>query len=171
MAKSSGEKIISTNSSAYANFFIDEVVEAGLVLQGTEAKSLRLQAPNIKDAFVEVRDKNGKLEAWLLNAHIAPYSHGNIWNHEPTRARKLLLHSHQILRLHGALTQKGLTIVPLKMYFKNGRAKIEIGLGRGKKKYDKRQDIKARDAERDMAIARSAKNVSRRSGRGNDYDD
>ncbi len=162
MTKVKGEKLIATNPQAYANFFIEEVVEAGLVLMGTEAKSIRTTAPNLKDAFVEVRGRTGKLEAWLLNAHIGPYSHGNIWNHEATRPRKLLLHSHQILKMHGALTQKGLSIVPIRMYFKGGRAKVELGMGRGKKNHDKRQDIKKRDAERDMAIART---------RGTDFDE
>ena len=152
--KGTGEKLIATNPVAHANFFISEVVEAGLVLTGTEIKSIRDQSPNLRDAFVEIRSvgKTG-LEAWLLNAHIAPYSHGNIWNHEPMRPRKLLLHRRQIDRLHGALIREGMTIVPIKMYFKSGKAKIEIGLGRGKKKFDKREDLKKRSAEREMEQA------------------
>lgn len=150
----SGEKLIATNPAARADYHFDEVVEAGLVLTGTEAKSLRLQAPNIRDAFVEVRPSGRTLEAWLFNCHIAPYSHGNIWNHEPMRKRKLLLHRHQIERIFGSTTKGGLSAIPLRMYFKDGRAKIEIGLGRGKKKFDKRQDLKKKSADREMDQAR-----------------
>src|SRR5580704_732862 len=143
-----GEKLIATNPLAYANFFIDEVVEAGMVLTGTEVKSLRNQSPNLRDAYVEVLRTGGSLEAWLANAHIAPYTHGNIWNHEPLRRRKLLLHSHQIEKIFGAITQKGLVVIPTRMYFSKGRVKIELGLGRGKKKFDKREDLKKKSAER-----------------------
>lgn len=158
-AKNTGEKLIATNPLAYLNYAIEEVVEAGLVLQGTEAKSLRNQAPNLRDAFVEVRTRSGSLEAWLLNAHIGPYSHGNIWNHEALRPRKLLLHRHQINQLFTALTQKGLSVIPIRMYFKFGRAKVELGVGKGKKKYDKRETLKKKDAQRDMEIARAGKNT------------
>ena len=153
-----GEKLIASNPSARSDYFIDEVVEAGMALTGTEVKSLRMQTPNIKDAFVDIRPLGSGLEAWLTNAHIAPYSHGNIWNHDPKRRRKLLLHRHQIERMFGAVTQKGLTIVPLRMYFKKGKAKIELGLGRGKKKYDKREDLKKKSAEREMDLARKSRN-------------
>ena len=163
--KPQGEILIASNPTAYANYAIEEVVEAGLVLQGTEAKSLRLTAPNLRDAFVEVRGRTGKMEAWLLNCHIGPYTHGNIWNHEALRARKLLLHTRQIIQLHEALTKKGLSAIPIRMYFKAGRAKIELGLGKGKKNYDKREDIKKRDAQRDMDVARAARNRGR-GGRG-----
>lgn len=151
--RSEGEKLIATNPIARSNYFIDEVVEAGLVLSGTEVKSLRAQTPNLRDAFVEIRP-GAKMEAWLSNAHIAPYSHGNIWNHDPLRRRKLLLHRHQIEQIHGAITQKGLSVIPLRMYFKKGRAKVELGLGKGKKKYDKRDTVKKRDATREMDQAR-----------------
>jgi SsrA-binding protein len=150
-------KLIATNSLARANYHLEETVEAGLVLTGTEVKSLRAQAPGLRDAYVEVRGTAGSLEAWLLNAHIAPYSHGNIWNHEPLRPRKLLLHRHQIERLHGGVHKDGLTVVPTKMYFKNGVAKIEIALARGKKKHDKRDDIRRRQAEREMSRAKKLK--------------
>lgn len=152
---SSGEKLLATNPIARSDYFIEEVVEAGIVLTGTEIKSLRNQAPNLRDAFVEInaRGKAG-LEAWLLNAHISPYSHGNIWNHDPLRRRKLLLHAHQIERMYGAITQKGLTIIPTRMYLKKGKAKIELGLAKGKKKYDKRETLKKKDAQREMDIAR-----------------
>ena len=154
----SGEKLIASNPTARSDYFIEEVVEAGMALTGTEVKSLRMQTPNIKDAFVDIRPLGQGLEAWLTNAHIAPYSHGNIWNHDPKRRRKLLLHRHQIERMFGAVTQKGLTIVPLRMYFKKGKAKIELGLGRGKKKYDKREDLKKKSAQREMDLARKSRN-------------
>lgn len=157
-SKAGGEKLLATNPVAKANYFFDEVVEAGIVLTGTEIKSIRLQAPQLRDSFVEVRPLGKSLEAWLLNCHIAPYSHGNIWNHEPTRKRKLLLHRHQIEKIFGAITQGGLSVIPIKMYLKNGRAKIELGLGRGKKKYDKREDLKKKTAEREMDLARKARN-------------
>lgn len=153
-APETGEKLIASNPNARSNYFIDEVVEAGLVLTGTEIKSLRAVSPNLRDAFVDVVGQPGKkLEAFLMNTHIAPYTHGNIWNHEPTRKRKLLLHRHQIERLYGAQIRDGMTIVPLRMYFKKGRAKIEIGLGKGKKKGDKRQDIKKKTANREIEKA------------------
>jgi SsrA-binding protein len=156
-AKNTGEKLIASNPSARSNYHIEEVVEGGLVLTGTEVKSLRTHTPNLKDSFVEVLAYKNGFEAWLLNAHISPYSHGNIWNHEPLRRRKVLLHSHQLEKLYGALIQKGMSIVPLRMYFKKGRVKVEIGLGKGKKKYDKREDMKKRDAEREMDLARKQK--------------
>ncbi|MGZ3688188.1 MAG: SsrA-binding protein SmpB [Bdellovibrionota bacterium] len=151
---SEGEKLIASNPHARSNYFIDEVVEAGMQLTGTEVKSLRANAPNLRDAFVEVRSKNGKMEALLLNAHIAPYTHGNIWNHDPLRQRKLLLHRHQLEQMYGQIIQKGLSVIPLRMYFKKGMAKVELGIGRGKKKFDKREDLKKRSAEREMDQAR-----------------
>ena len=147
------EKLIATNPIARQNFFIEEVMEAGIALTGTEIKSIRAQSPNLRDSFVEIRAQGKRLEAWLLNAHIAPYSHGNIWNHEPLRKRKLLLHSHQIERLFGDTTRKGYTLVPTRMYFKKGRAKVEIGLAKGKTKGDKRQDLKRKTDEREMEKA------------------
>jgi SsrA-binding protein len=159
------EKVIATNPNGRSNYFIEEELEAGLVLTGTEIKSIRATAPNLRDAYVEVRGKVGALEAWLLNAHIGPYSHGNIWNHEALRRRKLLLHRHQIDRLYGAITQKGKTVIPLRMYFKGGLAKVELGMGKGKKKHDKREDLKKRSADREMDQARKS---ARRSGRDED---
>ena len=152
-SKGDGEKLIATNPLAHANYFISEVVEAGLVLTGTEIKSLRAQSPNLRDAFVEVSSRGSSLEAYLVNAHIAPYSHGNIWNHDPLRRRKLLLHSHQVERLHGAIIREGYAVIPTKIYLKKGRAKVELGLGKGKKKCDKRQDLKKKSAEREMEQA------------------
>jgi SsrA-binding protein len=152
--KGSGEKLIATNPVARSNYFIDEVVEAGVVLTGTEVKSLRAQAPNIRDAYVEVKSGKAAVEAWLINVHIAPYAYGNIWNHDPLRRRKLLLHKHQIEKMFGGVTQKGQSIVPLRMYFKKGRVKLELGMGKGKKKYDKREDLKKKSAQREMDQAR-----------------
>lgn len=152
--KQTGEKLIASNPVARSNYLISEVVEAGIALTGTEIKSLRSQAPNLRDSFVDIRSYRAGFEAWLSNVHIAPYSHGNIWNHDPLRRRKLLLHRHQLEKMHGALIQKGMSIVPLKMYFKKGRAKIELGLGKGKKKYDKRETLKQKTAEREMEVAR-----------------
>jgi len=153
--KKPSEKLIASNPSARSDYFIEEVLEAGLMLTGTEIKSLRAASPNIREAFVEVRATPGRpTEAWLLNCNIAPYSHGNIWNHEPKRRRKLLLHRHQIEKLFGAVIQKGMTIVPLRMYFSKGIAKIEIGLGKGKKKHDKREDMKKKSAQREIDLAK-----------------
>ncbi len=151
--KNTGEKLIATNP-ARADFFIEEIVEAGMVLTGTEVKSLRSQSPNMRDAYIEVKAREHEVEAWLVNMHIAPYSHGNIWNHDPLRRRKLLLHRHQIEKLFGAVTQKGLTIIPTRMYFTKGKAKIELALARGKKKHDKRDTVRKKTAEREMDIAR-----------------
>lgn len=149
-----GEKLIASNVSAKRDYIYHEIVEAGIVLTGTEIKSLRNQTPNIKDAFVEVTGKRGTaLEAWLVNAHIAPYAHGNIWNHDPLRRRKLLLHKRQIERIFGATTQEGMTIIPTRMYFKEGRAKIELALAKGKKKGDKRDEEKKQGAQREMRNA------------------
>lgn len=146
--KSSGPaniKIISTNREAFHHYHILGTYEAGIVLVGTEVKSLREGRLNLKDAYAIVRDS----EAWLLNAHISPYSHGNRQNHDPLRMRKLLLHKSQIVKLHEAIQEKGLTLVPTKIYFKNGRVKIEIGIGKGKKLYDKRETEQKRTVERE----------------------
>jgi len=147
------EKLISSNPNARQNYEWIELVEAGVVLTGTEIKSIRAQSPNLRDAFVEVVAKGTKLEAFLINSHVAPYSHGNIWNHEPGRRRKILLHRHQIERLFGAITQKGLTCVPTRMYFKKGLVKVELALARGKTKEDRRDDIKKKTADREMEQA------------------
>jgi SsrA-binding protein len=152
--KDTGEQLIATNPNGRSNFFIEEVVEAGIMLTGTEVKSLRAQAPNLRDAYVEVKSSQGRVEAWLMNVHISPYAYGNIWNHEPLQRRKLLLHKHQIEKMYGSVTQKGISIIPLRMYFLKGRAKLELGLGKGKKHYDKRQDLKEKSAQREMDIAR-----------------
>lgn len=151
---SSGEKLIAKNPKAFANYYIEEKLEAGLMLTGTEVKSLRAQSPSLQDSYVHFRGRAGALEAWLLNAHVPPYSHGNIWNHAPERDRKLLLNRREIDRLHGAVTRKGMTVVPLRLYFKKGIAKVELGLGKGKKKHDKRETLARRSQEREMDRAR-----------------
>ena len=151
--RSGGIKLIASNPIARANYFIEEVVEAGLVLTGTEVKSLRAQSPHLRDSFVEITPRGKSFEAWLVNVHIGPYSHGNIWNHVALRRRKLLLHEYQVKKVYGAVIQKGMSIIPIKMYFKNGRAKIEIGLGKGKKKHDKRETLKRKAAEEEMDLS------------------
>lgn len=144
MSPSSGIKIITKNRRASHDYELLDRFEAGLVLTGTEIKSVRANQVSLQRSFVVVRED----ELWLMESNIAPYAHGNRENHEPTRPRKLLLHRREIIKIMDALAQKGLTLVPTMLYLKNGRAKIEIALARGKKKYDKRQDIAKRDAER-----------------------
>ncbi|WP_079527050.1 MULTISPECIES: SsrA-binding protein SmpB [Halobacillus] len=148
-------KTIAQNKKARHDFFIEETFEAGIVLQGTEIKSIRASRVNLKDSFARIR--NG--EVYLHNLHISPYEQGNIFNHDPTRSRKLLLHRKQINQLIGQTQQKGYSLVPLKIYIKNGVAKVLIGLGKGKKKYDKREDLKRKQVNReiDRAIKDSLK--------------
>lgn len=138
------EKNVVTNKKARFQYEIIEVFEAGLVLHGTEVKSLRLGKANFLDSYATI--KNG--EVFLYNMHISPYEQGNIFNHEPDRVRKLLLHKQEIKRLTGKVVEKGMTLVPLKIYFKNGRAKVELGLARGKSLVDRRKDIARRDEQR-----------------------
>ncbi len=142
-----GIKIIATNKKAYHEYFIEEVYEAGIVLQGTEVKSLRLGNVNIKESFCRI--KNG--EVFINNMNISPYEQGNRENHDPTRVRKLLLHKAEIAKLTRKVEEKGLTLVPTKIYFKDSRAKLEIGVGRGKKLHDKRETLKRKQAEREIA--------------------
>jgi len=146
---SAGEQIICVNRQARHNYFIDEVFEAGLVLVGSEVKSLRDGKANLVDSYARIH----KGEAFLVNSHISAYPGANQFNHEPTRLRKLLLHEREIERLTGKTKERGLTLVALKLYFKDGRAKVEIGLGRGKKLYDKRETLKRKNAERDIERA------------------
>ncbi|MDA8227011.1 MAG: SsrA-binding protein SmpB [Desulfitobacterium hafniense] len=143
------EKVIAENRKARHDYHIEEVYEAGIELKGTEVKSLRLGKANLKDSFALV--KNG--EVFLHNAHISPYEQGNRFNHEPTRARRLLLHKHEINKLFGATQREGLTLVPLKLYFKRGKVKLALALAKGKKLYDKRDDMAARDAKREIERA------------------
>ncbi|MFT5144726.1 MAG: SsrA-binding protein [Rhodothermales bacterium] len=141
---SEATKTIVSNRKAWYEYHIQDQVEAGLVLTGTEIKSLRTGKANLQEAFCSIRDG----EMFLLQCHIAPYDFGNIMNHEPLRPRKLLLHKKEIERFAKSTTQKGYTIIPLRLYFKDGRAKLEIGLGKGKKLYDKRADTADRDSKR-----------------------
>src|SRR5215510_2161420 len=145
-AKASGDRPIATNRRARHEYEILETVEAGLVLRGTEVKSLRDGMVNFKDSYASIR--NG--EGWLLGCHINPYSHGTDANHDPERDRKLLLHKREVARLGGKISEKGLTLVPLRLYFKGGRAKVEIGLARGKKLHDKRSALREREVRREM---------------------
>jgi len=139
-------KAIAENKKARHDYFIEETYEAGIVLQGTEIKSLRLGRVSIKDAHARI-DRKG--EVYLVNLHIAEYEQGNRYNHDPTRSRKLLLHRKEIDKLIGLTQQQGYTLVPLKIYIKNGFAKVLIGLGKGKKKFDKREDLKRQQMKRD----------------------
>ncbi len=142
-----GEKLIATNKQARRLYEFLEVFEAGLVLMGSELKSLREGRVNFMDGYV--RFTNG--EAWLTGVHIAPYANAGMDPHEPTRERKLLLHTREITKLQALASQKGLTVIPVKLYFKNGRVKLQIALGKGKNVHDRRDDIKARDMQRDTA--------------------
>jgi len=148
-----GPRTVASNRKARHDYHIEESFEAGIVLTGTEIKSVRQGQVNLRDGFVLVRDG----EAWLMNVHIAQYEQGNRQNHDETRRRKLLLHRRQINQLHGEATQRNWTIVPLRMYINEaGRAKVEIALARGKQQFDKRQDIANRDAKRDIQRALKA---------------
>lgn len=142
-------KVLATNRKAYHDYSIDETYETGIALTGTEIKSVRAGSVNLRDAYAQVR--NGEL--WMMNVHIAPYEPASRQNVDPYRDRKLLMHRKEILRLFGKVQEKGLTLVPLKMYLKKNRAKVEIGLARGKKQYDKREAIGKRDATREMERA------------------
>ncbi len=153
MPKGTG-KVLAQNKRAGFDYYIEETIEAGIVLSGTEIKSVRNGKVQLKDSFILIR--NG--EAWISNMHISTYEQGNIFNHDPLRARKLLLHKKQIMQLNIDVKRDGYTIVPLKMYIKDGYAKLLIGLGKGKKNYDKRADIKKKEAKREMARAVKAKN-------------
>jgi SsrA-binding protein len=147
-----GDRTIATNRRARHDYHILETIEAGLVLKGTEVKSLRAGQVTFKDSYATVRND----EAWLLGCHISPYSHGSDANHNPERDRKLLLHKREIARLSGKVAERGLTLVPLRMYFKQGRAKLELGLGRGKKLHDKRSALQEREVRREMDRAARA---------------
>jgi len=142
-------KVITVNRQAYHDYYIERTIEAGIALKGTEIKSIRDGKVNLRGSYAIAR--NGEL--WLENAHIAVYEHGNRYNHEPMRNRKLLLHRREINQLVGRVETKGLTLIPLKLYLKGGRAKIELGLGRGKKLYDKREAIAERDVKREIERA------------------
>jgi len=148
------EKLICNNKKAYHDYFIEEKFEAGMVLKGTEVKSLRIGKANLNDSFALV--KNG--EAFLHNLHISPYDFGNRENHDPDRMRKLLLHKKEIGKLFSMIREQGYTVVPLRLYFKDGLVKVEVGLAKGKKLYDKREDLKKKDMRRDVAVALKERN-------------
>jgi SsrA-binding protein len=149
-----GEKLICNNKKAYHDYFIEEKLEAGMVLQGTEVKSLRSGKANLNDAFMQVR--NG--EAFLHNLHISPYDFGNRQNHDPDRNRKLLLHKKEIERMFSRIREQGYSAIPLRLYFKEGLVKVEIGLAKGKKLYDKREDLKKKDSQRELSQALKSRN-------------
>ena len=147
------EKLITKNPVAYHNYSINDTLEAGIVLTGTEIKSIRTGKVNLKDTYVNI--KNG--EAFVYGMHISPYEHGNIFNKDPLRTRKLLLNKREINKLLGYTTQKGMSLIPIKLYFSGNFVKLELGIGKGKKLYDKREDIAKKDAER--KIQRTLKNA------------
>ena len=153
-----GRKFICQNRKARHDYHILDAFEAGIALTGTEVKSLRAGRANLKDAYAQIENE----EVFLHNMHISPYEEGGRYNHDPTRTRKLLLHKSEIRRLFGRVQLKGLTLIPLALYFSKGRVKVELGIARGKKEIDKREDLAERDAKREMERA------MRRGGRGRD---
>jgi SsrA-binding protein len=146
MTEKKQDTTVATNRKAFHDYFVEETVEAGIALQGTEVKSLRLGLANLTDSYAIVKNE----EMFLLNANISPYTHGNIANHEPLRTRKLLLHKEEIRKITWKVSQKGFTLIPLKIYFVRGKAKVLIGLAKGKKTYDKRETIKAKESKREV---------------------
>ncbi len=148
MAKDdTGQKLIASNKTARRDYEITDTYEAGMVLTGTEVKALRAGKANLKDSYAVVNEN----EVFLRELHIGHYDHGNRYNHETLRSRKLLLHKREIKRLYGKSREKGLSLIPLKLYFKNSMVKVEIGIGKGKKLHDRRQDIKTREERRDIS--------------------
>ncbi len=139
-------KLISQNKKAYHDYFLEETIECGIELVGTEVKSLRDGKVNIKDSYASI--DNG--EVYVKNMHISPYEKGNIFNKDPLRERRLLLHKNEILRLFGKIKEKGYSLIPVKIYFKNSKVKVELALAKGKKNYDKRNDIAKKDAKREI---------------------
>lgn len=148
-------KLVANNKKAYHDYFIDEKYEAGIELFGTEVKSIRMGKCSVKEAFVKI-DRG---EVYVCGMHISPYEKGNIFNKDPLRVRKLLLHRHEINKIEGKLQEKGLTLVPLKVYFKGSLVKVEVGVARGKKLYDKRQDIAKKDQRREAEREFKVKNL------------
>ncbi len=153
--KKTGVKALATNKKAYHDFFIEEVYEAGIALIGTEVKSVRMGSCNLKDSYARVR--NG--EVFVTGMHISPYEKGNIFNADPMRDRKLLLHKREIFKLRSASEKEGYSLVPLKLYLKDGKVKVELGVAKGKKLYDKRESIARKDTERDMERMIKEKNM------------
>ena len=152
MAKEKGSRLIANNKKAYHDYFIEETYEAGIALHGTEVKSLRMGKCSIKESFVRIENE----EVYIYGMHISPYEKGNIFNRDPLRVKKLLLHKSEIRKMKGKIAEKGYTLVPLKVYFNRSLVQVEIGLAKGKKLYDKRQDIakkdQRREAERDFKV-------------------
>lgn len=144
-AKKEPQKLIANNKKAYHDYFIDETYEAGVALHGTEVKSMRMGKCSIKESFIRI--ENG--EAFVYGMHVSPYEKGNIFNKDPLRVKKLLMHKYEINKLAGKIAEKGYTLVPLQVYFKDGKVKVEVGLARGKKLYDKRQSIAKKDQRRE----------------------
>ena len=143
--KKESQKLIANNKKAYHDYFIDETYEAGVALHGTEVKSMRMGKCSIKESFIRI--ENG--EVFVYGMHVSPYEKGNIFNKDPLRVKKLLMHKYEINKLAGKTAEKGYTLVPLQVYFKDGKVKVEVGLARGKKLYDKRQDIAKKDQRRE----------------------
>ena len=145
MTKKETQKLIANNKKAFHDFFIDETYEAGIALHGTEVKSMRMDKCSIKESFIRI--ENG--EVFVYGMHVSPYEKGNIFNKDPLRTKKLLMHKYEINKLQGKIKEKGYTLVPLQVYFKEGKVKVEVGLARGKKLYDKREDIAKKDQRRE----------------------
>ena len=148
-------KLVANNKKAYHDYFIEDKYEAGIALHGTEVKSMRMGKCSVKEAFIRIQ--NG--EVWVYGMHISPYEKGNIFNKDPLRPKKLLLHKYEINKLTGKLAEQGYTLVPLEVYFKDGKAKVEVGLARGKKLYDKRNDIAKKDQRREHEREFKIKNL------------
>ncbi len=153
--KSKERKLIANNKKAFHDFFIDETYEAGVALHGTEVKSMRMGKCSIKEAFIRI--ENG--EMFVYGMHVSPYEKGNIFNRDPLRVKKLLMHRTEINKLEGKIAEKGFTLVPLQVYFKDGKVKVEVGLARGKKLYDKREDIAKKDQRREFEREFKVKNL------------
>lgn len=155
MTKNEPQKLVANNKKAYHDYFIDETYETGVALHGTEVKSIRMGKCSIKESFVRI--ENG--EVFVYGMHVSPYEKGNLFNKDPLRVKKLLMHRQEINRLEGKIREKGYTLVPLQVYFKNGKVKVEIGLARGKKLYDKRESIAKKDARRETEREFKVKNL------------
>ena len=146
MAKTEGKKMLAENRAARHEYFVLETFEAGIELFGTEVKSIRAGSVNLKDSYIDVKDG----ELFVIGMHVSPYEHGNIFNRDPMRRRRLLMHKREIMKLHGLSSQKGFSLIPLSLYFSGSRVKVEVGLCRGKKLYDKRDTIAKHDADREI---------------------
>lgn len=155
MAKKEPQKLVANNKKAYHDYFIDETYEAGIVLHGTEVKSMRMGKCSVKESFIRI--ENG--EMFVYGMHVSPYEKGNIFNKDPLRVKKLLLHKYEINKMAGKVAEKGYTLVPLQVYFKEGKVKVEVGLARGKKLYDKRADIAKKDMKREAEKEFKIKNL------------